>query len=182
MARQAWRILQNPVSLSAKILKAVYFKDNTLFDATVGPHPSQIWRSILDGRDIMVQGLIRRIGNGEATDIWANNWIPRTHMKRSVTSLLQAPPKRVSELINHATSSWNEPLVRSVFIPINAEAILQISLCTRQIEDFWAWSEDRGGIFTVRSAYRMIQLTKMSRESWLYEAGGSSHSRADSQG
>lgn len=175
-------MLQNPTSLSARILKGVYFPDNNLFEATLGTHPSQIWRAILDGRDILVQGLIRRIGNGETTDIWVDSWIPRPHMKRPVTSLSPQPPRKVSELINHATSSWNEQLVRSTFIPIDAEAILQIPLCTRQIEDFWAWSEDRRGIFSVRTAYRMIQQTKLSRESWLYEQGGSSHTDADSQG
>lgn len=130
----------------------------------------------------MVQGLIRRIGNGETTDIWGTNWIPRANMKRPLTSLLQHPPTKVSELIIQATSSWDEQLIRMTFIPIDAEAILQIPLCTRQTEDFWAWSEERTGKFTVRSAYRMIQQTTLSREAWLYEQGGSSHSDANSKG
>lgn len=164
LARQTWGMLQNPTSLSALILKAVYYPENNLFDATLGSHPSQIWRAVLDGRDIMVQGIIRRIGNGETTDIWGVNWLPRTNMKRLITSLMQQPPTRVSELINQATSTWDEQLVRATFIPIDAETILQIPLCTRQMEDFWAWSEDRKGNFTVSSAYRMIQRTKLSRE------------------
>lgn len=130
----------------------------------------------------MVQGLIRRIGNAETTEIWGTNWIPRASMKRPLTSLLPHPPTKVSELIIQATSSWNEHLIRTTFIPIDAEAILQIPLCTRQTDDFWAWSEDRRGVFTVRFAYRMIQNTKFSRESWLYERGGSSHSDVDSNG
>ena len=105
----------------------------------------------------MVHGLIKRIGNGEITNIWSDNWIPRENMKRPLTSLKSVPPTKVSELINSTTSSWDEQLVRSVFIPIDAEAILAIPLCTRQVEDFWAWSEDRRGIFTVRSAYKTIQ-------------------------
>ena len=103
-------------------------------------------------------------------------------MKRPITSLVQQPPRKVSELINHATSSWNEQLVWSTFISIDAEAILQIPLCTRQIEDFWAWSEDRRGIFSVRTAYRMIQQRKLSREAWLYEQDGSSDTNADGDG
>ena len=129
-------MLQNPTSLSARILKEVYFPDVSLFEASLGNHPSQIWRAILDGRDIMVQGLVRRIGNGETTDIWHDNWLPRTHMKRPLTSLVQHPPHKVSELINSTTCSWNEQLVRATFVPIDAETILQIPLCTRQIEDF----------------------------------------------
>lgn len=81
------------------------------------------------------------------------------------------PPTRVSELIISTTSSWNEQLVRATFIPLDAEAILKILLCTRQNEDFWAWSEERKGNFTVRHAFRMIQRTKFSREAWLLGQG-----------
>ena len=35
--------------------------------------------------------------------------------------------------------------------------------------------------FSVRSAYHMIHQKKLSREAWLYEQGGSSHSQADSE-
>ena len=95
LSKQAWRMLQNPTSLSARILKGVYFPDVSLFEVSLGNHPSQIWRAILDGRDIMVQGLVRRIGNGETTDIWHDNWLPRKHMKRPLTSLVQHPPHKV---------------------------------------------------------------------------------------
>jgi hypothetical protein len=53
LARQAWRPLQNPKTLSAQILKAVYYPSTDLLNATLGAHPSHIWRSILKGRDIM---------------------------------------------------------------------------------------------------------------------------------
>ena len=152
-------------SLSAQILKAAYYPDGSLLDATLGPHPSQIWRAILDGRDVLAQGVIRRIGDGETTNIWDHNWIPRPSFKRPITSLVQAPPERVSELIDETTTSWKEELVRAVFTPFDAEEILKIPLCTRRIDDFWAWSETPRGIFTVASAYRMLVSTKINRES-----------------
>ena len=72
-ARQAWRILQEPSSLSARVLKAVYFPDGDFLEAQIGTSPSRIWRAIVDGKDVLCQGLIRRIGTGEATDIWTMN-------------------------------------------------------------------------------------------------------------
>ena len=61
LARQAWRILQDPSSLSARILAAVYFPEGSFLDATLGSSPSRIWRAICDGKDVLKQGLIRRI-------------------------------------------------------------------------------------------------------------------------
>jgi hypothetical protein len=42
LARQGWRILQNPEMLSTRILKAVYFSETDFMHAEVGSHSSQI--------------------------------------------------------------------------------------------------------------------------------------------
>jgi hypothetical protein len=67
LARQAWRILQEPSALSARVLKAVYFPATDLLSAQLGSHPSQVWRAIIEGRDTLKLGLIRRIGDGTTT-------------------------------------------------------------------------------------------------------------------
>lgn len=48
LAHQMWRILQVPETLSARILKFVYFLDNDIMQATLGLSPSQVWRSLLE--------------------------------------------------------------------------------------------------------------------------------------
>ena len=73
LARQAWRLLQDPESLSARILKSVYPPNTSILQANLGNHPSQVWRAIIEGRDTLKQGLIRRIGNGATTNIWEDN-------------------------------------------------------------------------------------------------------------
>lgn len=181
LARQAWRLMTDETSLSAKVLKAVYFPQCSLLDAELGSHPSQIWRAVLDGRDIVVRGVVRRVGNGASTSIWQHNWIPRDNFKRPITSLVPNPPERVSDLIDATSAQWRENLVRVVFTPFDAAEILKISLCTRNITDFWAWHEERRGVFTVRSAYRMILRTKISRERWLHEEEGTSNLQESKQ-
>lgn len=98
------------------------------------------------------------------------------------SSLVAGPPQFVSEIIDHSTASWREDMIQQVFLPVDAEAILQIPLCTRQVDDFWAWHEDPKGRFSVRSAYRMILKTKISCEAWLEEREDPSNSEAESKG
>jgi hypothetical protein len=61
LARQAWRVLQEPMPLSARILKAAYLPNSSILEATLGSHPSQIWWAILDGREVLVQGLVSEL-------------------------------------------------------------------------------------------------------------------------
>lgn len=80
------------------MLKSIYFPDNDFVEAELGSAPSRVWRSIIEGRDVLAQGLIRRIGTGEATNIWSANWLPRDGMLKPVACAAENPPQFVSEL------------------------------------------------------------------------------------
>jgi hypothetical protein len=92
LARQAWRILQDPRSLSARVPKAVYFSEVELLDAEMGSSPSWVWRAIVDDIQVLQQGLIRRIGSGESTKIWESPWLPRDGMLLSLRPTKDNPP------------------------------------------------------------------------------------------
>ena len=160
LARQAWRVLQEPESLSARVLKSVYFPNTSILEATLGAHPSQIWRSIIEGRDTLKQGLIKRISNGETTRIWTENWLPRDEMLRPYGCLTPTPPMFVSELIDPTTATWNMQRLREVFLPFDAKIVVSIPLCTRNTSDFCCWHFEKNGQFTVRSAYNMLVATR----------------------
>ena len=131
-----------------KILK-VYFPTSLILDATLGSHPSQIWRAILEGRDILVQGLVGRVGDGATTHIWQDNWLPREGLMRLIVSLTNNPPQLVKELIDGTSATWREDLICNTFLTIVAESITSIPLCTRVITIFWSWNHEKNGIFTV---------------------------------
>jgi hypothetical protein len=100
LARQAWRILQNPMALSSRILKAVYFPNGDFLDATLGSSPSQVRRALVEGRDVMKQGLIKRIGTDEDTHAWNQQWLPRDFMLRPLACLKEEPPMQVVDFID----------------------------------------------------------------------------------
>ena len=149
LARQAWRLLQNPDSLSARILKSIYYRDSSILEAVLGNHPSQIWRAMIEGRDTLKLGLIKRIGSGQDTRIWEDQWLPRGEMMRPYGCVSQNPPMLVSELIDPTSAKWNIQKVNEVFMPMDVKVILEIPLCTRNIPDFWSWFFDKKGNFIV---------------------------------
>ena len=107
LAKHARRLLQPPESLSACLLKSLCYPDSTILHVSLGGHPSQIWRAIIEGRDTLQQGLIKRIGTGEDTNIWNENWLPGGEMMRPYGCLVQNPPTYVLELISSTSPTWD---------------------------------------------------------------------------
>ena len=151
---------------------------STILDAEVGNHPSQVWRSIIEGRDTLKLGLVKRIGSGEDTNIWNDNWIPRDFKLRPVCPKSLDPPHKVSDLIDPVNMTWDRDVLDQHLYPMDVEAILNIPLSSRVRDDFWSWHYERRGVFTVRSAYRLLASTKQQRTDWLEHNDG--HSRFES--
>ena len=179
LARQAWRILNDPASLSARILRAVYYPGSEFLEASLGAAPSQVWRAILEGKEVLHQGIIRRIGTGESTNIWSMNWLPKDGHLRPLACPRPNPPQMVSELLDHTSASWDRGKLQYFFTPMDADIIGSIPLTTRRQEDFWAWHYEKTGIFSVRSAYRMLVQNRETNRAWLEGIPSRSDVRAD---
>jgi hypothetical protein len=163
LARQSWRMLQNPDSLCCTVLKALYFPTTSILEATAKPGMSYTWRSILRGLDLVKQGIIWRVGTGEGIDVWSDPWIPRGTTRRPRTPNGLDEPMRVADLINQDSGQWDEDLVRFVFQHEDAEEILSIPI-RAGMEDGVAWHFDKKGIFSVKSAYRLGVSLRDSRQ------------------
>ena len=151
LARQAWRILQEPMSLSSRVLKAVYYPTSDILGAELGSHPSQVWRAIIEGRDALQVGLIRRIGDGTTTNAWLQNWLPRDERLKPVAARKDDPPQKVCDFIDTTSAAWNRDKLEEWFLPMDVDVITNIPLSTTNQSDFWAWHYERTGIFSVLS-------------------------------
>lgn len=154
LARQAWRLLEFPNSLCARVLKAKYFPNGSLIDTTFSSNVSPTWRAIIYGLELLKKGIIWRVGNGQSIRMWRDPWIPRDHSRRPVTMRGNCRLKWVSDLIGQ-DGTWDVAQIRRCFLNIDTELILSICLSPRQEEDFLAWHPDKSGRFSVRSAYNL---------------------------
>ena len=126
LGKQGWRLLTNPTSLCARVLKGKYFPHTSFLQATIPKSASLTWRAIVAGRKALEAGLIHRIGDGSSTSIWNDPWILTTVTMKLVGRLGVAPLERVSELIDDYTGNWNIDLVRQNFLLPDVEAILNL--------------------------------------------------------
>ena len=70
LAKQGWRIIQNPDSLFHRVLKAKYFKSTSFLEAQLGPSPLYTWRSLMEAKDIVEREMRWNIGNGRNVNVW----------------------------------------------------------------------------------------------------------------
>lgn len=162
LAKQSWRLLTDPKSLVARIFKAKYYPQGTVLDATAGSNPSYVWRSILTGRDLLKEGVAKRIGNGRQTKIWAVPWLhDRRNPKLDTPLCNQYGDYSVSALMLPDGMGWNVDLLKSIFCPEDVQRIVK-TLVNREVEDEWYWRHELRGCYSVRSGYRLQSLTQPS--------------------
>ena len=85
LAKQCWRLITDPDSLCARVLKAKYYPNGSLLRATPKQGVSFTWQSILKGLETFKKGYIWRIGSGEEVNIWCDPWIPASPDRKIIT-------------------------------------------------------------------------------------------------
>jgi hypothetical protein len=155
LARQAWRLIQFPDSLCARLLKAKYYPSANLLDTAFIQNTSSTWQAIVHGLELLKKGIIWRIGSGTSVKIFRDNWLPRVDAPKLHGRKGNSRRRWVSELIDPVTRTWDEGVVRECCLAIDVDAILAIKLPARACDDFVTWLPESNGIFSVRSAYRL---------------------------
>ncbi|KAM0910182.1 hypothetical protein ACQ4PT_014329 [Festuca glaucescens] len=165
LARQAWRILNAPESLCARLLKALYFPSTSILEAKPVAGMSYSWRSILKGVELLKEGVVWRIGDGTHVNIWSDQWLNRKDAAKTITPRGRCLLTRVSDLIDPVTNKWDVNLLRNNFWEIDVKAILATPL-REDFEDYYAWLFEESGVFTVKSAYKLhVRLRDGSMQS-----------------
>ncbi|CAN6566565.1 unnamed protein product [Malus baccata var. baccata] len=69
LARQCWRLMHDPDSLWARVLKARYFPNSSFLEAKKGGRASWAWASLLEGRDLILKDARWQIMGGMEEDL-----------------------------------------------------------------------------------------------------------------
>ena len=159
LGKQTWRLLERPHCLMARMLKGRYFPDTNIMHATQGQKASFIWKSILQGRDLVKKGLRYCVGNGTQVNAWFDHWLP-VHPPRPPQKTNEAPTTvMVSELLNSTHSDWDLAKLDAWIVQEDVEIVKNIKVCASADEDLVGWHYTKSGIYTVRSAYWLAQHT-----------------------
>ncbi|CAN0915030.1 Putative ribonuclease H protein At1g65750 [Linum grandiflorum] len=157
LARQCWRILQQPDLLISQMYKAKYFNRTNILRAKLGSNPSWGWRSILHGRDLLVKGLCWQVGDGTSINAVIDKWLP-TNPPRSPQILphlnLISFFRRVCDFIKHG--SWDVTALRQIFVEDDIPFILSIPLPVSSVSDRLIWPYANSGAYTVHSGYQLV--------------------------
>jgi ribonuclease HI len=170
--------MTKPDSLCARVLKGKYFPQGEFMNAGKKKDASHTWRAILAGRKALELGLIRRIGDGSSTNIWEDRWLPSGVGNKPLVRKAEATGVCVADLLAPDGRSWDEDALNLNLLPFDVEAAKRIPLGCAQA-DFWAWSRERHGVYSVRSAYRLLSEAEMQQRA--HALGASSHSVADNE-
>lgn len=134
-------------------MKANYYLDCSVLDASLGKRPSFAWRSIQGSSDLVKEGLVWRVGNGKTIRICKDRWLPSptTYMAHSPPSILDHNAT-ISRLIDEDTKWWNYAMLEQIFSWEEIISIQSVPISITDKEDVLIWRGMTNGLFSVRSA------------------------------
>ncbi|KAL5577529.1 hypothetical protein UlMin_019228 [Ulmus minor] len=158
LGKQVWRLVTRPSSLAAKVLKAKYYPNSSIWEADANDSSSYTWKSILWGLNLVAQGTRWRVGNGESISIYQSRWVPIPWSFRISSPAVLPATLKVSDLLQE-DESWNDTLIRSSFLEFEADTILNLPRPSSRAYDSYCWHYESKGSYSVKSGFIGFAMT-----------------------
>ncbi|XP_075651352.1 putative mitochondrial protein AtMg00310 [Castanea sativa] len=151
LAKQAWCLIHHQHSLMYRVYKAHYFPTCSFLEANLGSNPSYVWRSLLQTRDIILEGSVWKVGDGATIEIENHQWLPK------LPCFLRdgSRPRMVGELVYEVARQWDREKIAYWFEPHTCSDILRITLNNMHAKDALTWKEDKSKLFIVKRRTRL---------------------------
>jgi hypothetical protein len=162
VAKQGWNFMHNSTSLVARLYKARYFPKNSFLESNIGNNPSFAWRSIWKARQVLSYGCRWQIGDGSKIKVMHEPWL-----RTSEECCLNAPQNQnvynltVQQLMLPNMKRWDEDKINSLFPIEVAHDIVTVPLLEVVTEDRVIWKEEKDGVYSVRSGYRIFSKARV---------------------
>jgi hypothetical protein len=164
VAKQGWRLLQNPDALVSRVLKARYFPKTSFINSKLGNNPSYAWKSLWMCREVLGKGCRWVVGDGRSVRVMADPWV-----RGGESWWVSSPQKEevydmtVNQLLVEGEKRWDVQKVKYLFNDEMVEKILSMNICQDVREDKLIWEGEKNGLYTVRAGYRSIMSEAWSR-------------------
>ena len=153
-AKLAWKILTNHNSLWVRLMRTKYLRQQDFFLIPRKQGDSVVWKSILNCRNLLRQGLMWTIGDGKDILFWQDNWIEN----RSILEILAVDDPDSLDLnttVSHfiENKQWNVSKLHSYLRnPALVQKILGLPIPLTDIKDSFCWGLSTSGAFTTKTA------------------------------
>ncbi|CAN6587433.1 unnamed protein product [Malus baccata var. baccata] len=172
LAKQCWRLIADPDSLWAQVMKARYFPNCSFLDASKGGRASWAWSSLLVGRELILNGAHWQIMGGEEVRLWVDRWLPAlpSGHPSPVGEVAVTRNTRVSSIICSSSRTWDFAFLLPFLSEGECAAISNTPIGNPQRKDRLIWAPTRNGNYSVKSGYLWLQLHSLTlrdhRSTW----------------
>jgi hypothetical protein len=104
---------------------------------------SPMWRAIEYGVKLLKKYVIKRIGDGQGTRIWRDNWLLRLMNLKPSVPARTCRLRRVAQLMRPGSNEWDDGTLHRFFYPWDANEIRKIKLPVNKSPDWVAWHYER---------------------------------------
>uniref|UniRef100_A0A803Q2B6 Reverse transcriptase zinc-binding domain-containing protein n=1 Tax=Cannabis sativa TaxID=3483 RepID=A0A803Q2B6_CANSA len=156
LGKQGWRLMANQDSLVSRVFIARYFPHGSFLTATLGPNPSFVWCSILEAQSLVKQGSRWVIGDGKNISILGEPWLPDEENPLIISNHPSLNNAKVCNFLSMDGSGREIDILEDLLVHRDVQLVQSIPFQSRPGEDVLTWLKDSSGIYTVRSAYKLL--------------------------
>lgn len=158
LGKQCWNFLNNPRSLVARVFKAKYFPESSLFDASRRRGASFVWSGLWQAKESLKQGYRWVVGDGRSINVSTDAWLRGKDDHRiDVQYLNSVSGLKVCDLFVPGKNEWDDTKVHNLFSSSDANHILAIPIPKNQVQDRIVWSHSLDGKYSAKSGYKFWQ-------------------------
>lgn len=152
LAKQAWRAYKNPSSLWVLVLQGLYYPQTNFLQAKCRRGASWGWRSLVQGRDFLLEHGRWLVGTGKKINVWNDKWIGNELIPMPVGS---KPCLTVNSLLAESQIAWDSHKLLSLLPRHEALQALRIPISILGEEDQFCWPHARDGNYSVKTGYQL---------------------------